>query len=186
MAQGKTENKCGAVVIGVGAEAGLGAALARRFAKEGLRVTIVGRTPERLQTVAEQIDATGGAVAIKVADATCEASGAALFDEVERDGDLELVAYNVGNNIAASTFETTPELFERLWRQNTFGGFLIGREAAQRFSERGTGTILFTVATASLRARPPFLAFAAAKSALRAVALGLAREFGPSRQLQLI
>ena len=120
----------------------------------------------------------GGAVAIKVADATSEADVAALFDEADRDGDLALVAYNVGNNIAASAQDTTPELFERLWRQNALGGFVVGREAARRFSQRGQGTILFTGATASLRARPPFLAFAAAKAALRAVAQGLAREFG--------
>ncbi len=171
-------NRGVALVIGVGAESGLGAALARRFAREGLRVMVAGRTPERLRIVAEQIAATRGAVAIKVADATSEADVAALFDEADRDGDLALVAYNVGNNIAASAQDTTPELFERLWRQNALGGFVVGREAARRFSQRGQGTILFTGATASLRARPPFLAFAAAKAALRAVAQGLAREFG--------
>jgi NAD(P)-dependent dehydrogenase (short-subunit alcohol dehydrogenase family) len=44
---------------------------------------------------------------------------------------------------------------------------------------QGSGSILFTGATASLRARPPFTAFASAKAALRAVAHGMAREFGP-------
>jgi NAD(P)-dependent dehydrogenase (short-subunit alcohol dehydrogenase family) len=66
-----------------------------------------------------------------------------------------------------------------LWRQNALGGFLVGREAVRQFAPRQRGTILFTGATASLRARPPFLAFASAKAALRAVAQGLAREFGP-------
>jgi NAD(P)-dependent dehydrogenase (short-subunit alcohol dehydrogenase family) len=56
---------------------------------------------------------------------------------------------------------------------------LVGREAVRRLVLRQRGTILFTGATASLRARPPFLAFASAKAALRAVAQGLAREFGP-------
>lgn len=175
----RTARRGGAIVIGVGAESGLGAALARRFAREGLRVIVAGRTRERLETVAALIAAEGGAVAAKVADATSEAEVAALFEEADRDGGLELVAYNVGNNVPAPALETTPELFERLWRQNAYGGFVVGREAARRFSERGQGTILFTGATASLRARPPFLAFAAAKAALRAVAQGLAREFGP-------
>lgn len=179
MAQGATVNKGSAIVVGVGAESGLGAALARRFAREGLRVTIAGRTPERLRVVAEQITAMGGAVAIRAADATSEADVAALFEEADLDGDLKLAAYNVGSNFAASAQDTAPELFERLWRQNALGGFIVGREAAQRFSERGQGAILFTGATASLRAHPPFLAFAAAKAALRAVAQGLAREFGP-------
>jgi NAD(P)-dependent dehydrogenase (short-subunit alcohol dehydrogenase family) len=178
MTQAATVNNGAALVIGVGAETGLGAALARRFAREGLRVTLAGRTRERLKVVAERIAATGGAVAIKTADATSEADVAALFEDADRDGDLRLVVYNVGSNVAASAQDTTPELFERLWRQNAFGGFIVGREAARRFCERGEGTILFTGATASIRARPPFLAFAAAKAALRAVAQGLAREFG--------
>jgi NAD(P)-dependent dehydrogenase (short-subunit alcohol dehydrogenase family) len=179
MASAKMESKGAAVVIGVGAQSGLGAGLARRFAKEGLRVTIAGRTPERLRSVASQIEASGGAVAIKVVDAAREVDVAELFEEADREGDLELVAYNVGSNLAASALETTPEIFERLWRQNALGGFLVGREAGRRLCERGAGTILFTGATASLRARPPFLAFAAAKAALRAVAQGLARELGP-------
>jgi NAD(P)-dependent dehydrogenase (short-subunit alcohol dehydrogenase family) len=179
MAQAKTDHAGAAIVIGVGAETGLGAALARRFAREGLRVTIAGRTPERLERVAAEIRAAGGAVAAKAADATRSDEVAALFDEAEPDGGLELVAYNVGANLPAPALETTPELFERLWRQNAFGGFVVGVEAVRRLAARGGGTLLFTGATASLRARPPFLAFAAAKAALRATAQGLAREFGP-------
>ena len=53
MTKEKAPHKGVAVVIGVGAETGLGAALARRFAREGLRVTIAGRTLDRLRAVAE-------------------------------------------------------------------------------------------------------------------------------------
>lgn len=168
-----------AVVVGVGAETGLGAALARRFAREGLRVVIAGRTGERLRATAAGIHEAGGTVLTKVTDATREKDVVALFDEAAAESDLELVVYNVGNNVAASALETTSELFERLWRQNAFGGFLVGREAARRLASRQKGTILFTGATASLRARPPFIAFGCAKAALRAVAQGLAREFAP-------
>lgn len=112
-------------------------------------------------------------------DATREKDVVTLFDEAAAESDLELVVYNVDNNVAASALETTSELFERLWRQNAFGGFLVGREAARRLASRQKGTILFTGATASLQARPPFIAFGCAKAALRAVAQGLAREFAP-------
>jgi NAD(P)-dependent dehydrogenase (short-subunit alcohol dehydrogenase family) len=168
-----------AVVVGVGAETGLGAGLARRFAREGLRVVVAGRTAERLRAAAACICSSGGSVMVKVADASREADVIALFDEAAGENDLELVVYNVGNNFAAPALETQTKLFEDLWRQNALGGFLVGREAVRRFAPRQRGTILFTGATASLRARPPFLAFASAKAALRAVAQGLAREFGP-------
>jgi NAD(P)-dependent dehydrogenase (short-subunit alcohol dehydrogenase family) len=168
-----------AVVVGVGAETGLGAALARRFAHEGMRVVIAGRTEKRLRATAAGIDAAGGQVLIKVTDATREKDVVSLFDEADVEGDVELVVYNVGNNVAAPALDTTSELFEGLWRQNALGGFLVGREAARRLAPHQKGTILFTGATASLRARPPFIAFASAKAALRAVAQGLAREFAP-------
>ena len=178
MTKEKAPHKGVAVVIGVGAETGLGAALARRFAREGLRVTIAGRTLDRLRAVAEGIAATGGAVLAQVADAASEADVAALLDDADRGGDVELVAYNVGSNVAASTLETTPKLFERLWRQNTLGGFIVGREAARRMASREGHDPLHRRDRVAEGASP-FLAFGAAKAGLRAVAQGLAREFGP-------
>jgi NAD(P)-dependent dehydrogenase (short-subunit alcohol dehydrogenase family) len=73
--------------------------------------------------------------------------------------------------------EMSDELFEATWRTSCYGGFLVGREAARRMLPAG-GTLIFTGATASLRARRPFTAFASAKAALRSVAHGMAREFG--------
>jgi NAD(P)-dependent dehydrogenase (short-subunit alcohol dehydrogenase family) len=61
----------------------------------------------------------------------------------------------------------------------TFGGFLVGREAARRLAPSGKGTIIFTGATASLRGKSPFAAFASAKAGLRSLAQSIAREFGP-------
>lgn len=168
-----------AVVVGVGAETGLGAGLARRLAQTGFHVIIAGRTKERLDAVAASLRSARGHVDIKVADAAHEPDAVALFNEACSENDLELVIYNVGNNFAAPALETQAKLFEDLWRQNALGGFFVGREATRRLAPRSRGTVLFTGATASLRARPPFLAFAAAKAALRAVAQGLAREFGP-------
>ncbi len=71
-------------------------------------------------------------------------------------------------------------LISRKWRVAAFGGFLVGREAARRLAPSGKGTIVFTGATASLRGKPPFTAFASAKAALRSLAQSMAREFGPS------
>jgi NAD(P)-dependent dehydrogenase (short-subunit alcohol dehydrogenase family) len=66
-----------------------------------------------------------------------------------------------------------------MWRVGCFGGFLVGREAARRMTGGGRGTILFTGASGSLRGRPGFAHFAAAKAGLRMVAQAMAREFGP-------
>src|SRR5690606_14274994 len=69
--------------------------------------------------------------------------------------------------------------FEQAWRVCCLGGFHVGHEAARRMVPAGGGTLVFTGATASVKARPPFTAFASAKHALRGLAFAMAREFGP-------
>lgn len=168
-----------AIVIGVGASTGVGGALCRRFAREGLHVLVGGRTPEKIEKVADEVRAAGGSATAVAIDATKAEDIARIFDAAEQAGGApELVVYNAGNNQFSPLLEMTDEFFEQVWRIGCFGGFLTGREAARRMLPAG-GSLLFTGATASLRARPPFTAFASAKAALRAVAHGMAREFGP-------
>jgi NAD(P)-dependent dehydrogenase (short-subunit alcohol dehydrogenase family) len=165
-----------AIVIGVGAERGVGAALCRRFAAEGLRVVVGGRTPEKVERVAEAIREQGGSAVAVAMDATRAEDVERTFDAAE--GAPELVVYNAGNNQFRPLLEMDDAFFEQLWRLCCFGGFLTGREAARRMLPNGGGSLIFTGATASIRARPPFTAFASAKAALRALAHGMAREFG--------
>jgi len=169
-----------AIVIGVGASAGLGGALCRRFATEGLQVFAAGRSQQKLELVTGEIARAGGSAVPVVSDATVEEQVIQLFDTVEgRGGAPEIVVYNAGNNEFRPLLEMDAQFWERVWRLCCFGGFLVGREAARRMLPEGGGTLIFTGATASIRARPPFTAFASAKAALRALAHGMAREFGP-------
>jgi NAD(P)-dependent dehydrogenase (short-subunit alcohol dehydrogenase family) len=169
-----------AVVVGVGSQQGLGAALARRFASEGHRVIVSGRTEEKIAEVVRTITDSGGRAEAFRADATVESEVVALFDFAQSSGHVvDLVVFNAGNNVRHD-FRTMPaELFEQTWRVATFGGFLVGREAARRLTPLANGTIIFTGATASLRGKPPFTAFASAKAGLRSLAQSMAREFGP-------
>jgi NAD(P)-dependent dehydrogenase (short-subunit alcohol dehydrogenase family) len=170
-----------AIVVGVGSEQGLGAALSRRFAREGYSVIVSGRTEAKLARVVRTIINDGGKAEAVVADAAIEADVVALFNraEVGRADGLDLVVFNAGNNAPHDFRTMSAEFFEQTWRVATLGGFLVGREAARRLTPRGRGTIVFTGATASLRGRPPFTAFASAKAGLRSLAQSMAREFGP-------
>lgn len=170
-----------AIVIGVGAESGLGARLCRRFAREGLHVLAAGRTANRVEALAQAIRADGGKATGVSCDATAEADVLKLFaaaDALAPSG-LALVAFNAGNNAMQDFVSMEAAFFEDTWRVACFAGFLAGREAARRMAPAGRGTILFTGASASLRGKPPFGAFASAKAGLRAVAQAMAREFGP-------
>lgn len=172
-----------AVVVGVGAEQGLGAALGRRFAAEGHHVLLAGRTAEKLERVVRSIAAAGGSAEAVVADATREDEIIRLFDRAMAPGDglapVDIVVFNAGNNRRVDFREVEASLFEELWRVGCFAGFLVGREAARRLAPLGRGTVIFTGASASLRGRPGFAQFAAAKAGLRMVAQSMAREFGP-------
>jgi NAD(P)-dependent dehydrogenase (short-subunit alcohol dehydrogenase family) len=168
-----------AIVVGVGAERGLGAAAARRFAAEGYRVFVAGRTRERLDAVVRSIEARGGAAVALPTDATREEDVVSLFDRAFENESPDLVVYNAGSFLRSDLVDLSAADFEKTWRINCFGGFLVGREAARRLLPLGRGTILFTGASASLRGRPGFVHFAAAKAGLRMVAQSMARPNGP-------
>jgi NAD(P)-dependent dehydrogenase (short-subunit alcohol dehydrogenase family) len=76
-----------AVVVGVGAERGLGAALCRRFARGGYHVLVAGRTPAKIGRIAETIAAAGGSAEPIAMDATRESDVAGLFERAMAPGD---------------------------------------------------------------------------------------------------
>ena len=168
------------LVVGVGD--GLGSALARAFAAEGYAVCMTRRPRnlDSLERLAEEIRGAGGTAHAFGVDARSEDEMVALFAGIERDvGPLEVVVFNIGANVRFGIRETTARVFTKVWEMGCFAGFLAGREAAKAMVPRGRGTILFTGATASVRGRDGFAAFAAAKHGLRAVAQSMARELGP-------
>ena len=169
----KSETKPAALVVGVGP--GLGAALVRRFAREGMGVAIAARRVDKLKDLAAE---TGGRA--YACDATSEISVDDLFAAVERDlGTPRLVVFNASNFVRKPVVELTPAEIESSWRACCLGGFLVGRAAARAMLPGGPGTILLTGATAALRGGANFAAFAIGKFGLRALAQSMARELGP-------
>ena len=166
-------------IAGVGASAGLGAALARRFAREGLRVAVTGRSRERLDAIVDEIRRAGGQAFALPGDVTRESELADNARQLTESGTLEVAIFNAAGATRAPTLELSAEQFEAAWRVTTLGGFLFARAALPSLLAGGRGSLLFTGATASLRGRPPFAAFASAKAGLRSLAQSLAREFGP-------
>ncbi len=166
----------------VGAGDGVGSAIARAFAREGLAVCITRRPRnlESLEAVAASIRAEGGEAHAFGVDARNEAEMIALVDRIEAEiGPLQVVVFNIGANVRFPVVETTAQVYSKVWEMAALAGFFTGREAARVMTPRGKGTILFTGATASTRGGAGFSAFAGAKAALRQLAQSLAREIGP-------
>ena len=172
-----------ALVIGVGAELGLGAALCRKIAANGYHVYVAGRTQVKLDAVTHGIAGQGGSAESFAMDGTSEADIMRLYDHAMSPPDNidvpSLVVYNVGNNRRVPFRDLTEAQMQDFLRSGPVGGFLVGREAARRLAPLGRGTVIFTGASASLRGKPGFAHFAAAKAGLRMVAQSMVREFGP-------
>ena len=170
------------VCLVIGAGDGVGGAIARAFAAQGHEVCITRRPRhlDQLEALAAAIRETGGKARAFGVDARAEDEMIALVDQIEREvGPLEVVVFNIGANVRFDITETTAQVFSKVWEMACFAGFLAGREAARVMTPRGRGTILFTGASASLRGKEGFAAFASAKAGLRAVAQSMARELGP-------
>lgn len=168
------------VALIIGAGDATGGAVARRFAREGFTACVVRRTGDKLQPLVEKIKAAGGKAHGFGCDARREDQVIDLFAKIERDiGPIEIMVFNVGGNIRFPILEMTAQKYQKTWEMAAFAGFLAGREAAKYMTARGHGTILFTGASASLRGRSGFSAFAGGKHALRALAQSVARELGP-------
>jgi NAD(P)-dependent dehydrogenase (short-subunit alcohol dehydrogenase family) len=166
-------------IAGVGASAGLGAALAGRFAREGFSVAVTGRSRERLDAIVDEIRSAGGRAVALPGDVTREADLTEIARQLGNTGTLEVAIFNAAGATRAPTLELSAEQFEAAWRVTTLGGFLFARAALPLLLAAGRGSLLFTGATASLRGRPPFAAFASAKAGLRSLTQSFAREFGP-------
>jgi NAD(P)-dependent dehydrogenase (short-subunit alcohol dehydrogenase family) len=159
----------------VGAGSGLSASLARLFARNGLQVALASRNPDRLAALAGETAA---------ATFACEAAEpeevGGLFDAViATQGVPDVVVYNASARARGPVAELDPAAVARAIAVSAYGGFLVGQQAARHMLARGSGAILFTGASASVKGYPLSAAFAMGKFALRGLAQSMARELSP-------
>ncbi len=166
-----------AVVTGVGP--GLGAALVRRFAAS-YAVAILARKADYLKALAGEIRRTGATVLDVSCDVSDHAQVTEAFHVIHVElGEPEVLLYNAGSGTFGTITEITPQQYEADWRVNALGAFLTAREVTAGMIARGRGTMLFTGATAGMKAGPRSVSFGPAKFAMRGLAQSLARDLGP-------
>jgi NAD(P)-dependent dehydrogenase (short-subunit alcohol dehydrogenase family) len=159
----------------VGAGTGLSAALARLFAREGMKVALASRNPGALAALCAETGARAFAC-----DSVHLAQVRRLFSEMEGAlGEPDVVVYNASARVRGPLVELEPGEVERALAVTAFGGFLVAQEAARRMLPRKRGAILFTGASASVKGYPQSAPFAMGKFALRGLAQSMARELAP-------
>jgi len=159
----------------VGAGDGLSASLARRLAREGLRVALAARNAEKFT----QLSAAIGAEAFACNAADPE-QVSRLFSEVERRiGVPDVVVYNASARVRGPLLDLAPSDVANALSVSAFGGFLVAQQAVRRMLPKRSGAVLFTGASASIKGYAQSAPFAMGKFALRGLAQSMAREFSP-------
>jgi len=171
---GKDKDMAETVLI-IGAGAGLSASVARRFAKEGARVALAARHPENLQDLGAALGAR--TYGCDVAD---RASVDFLVAQVTADlGAPDVVMFNASGRVRGPFTELDPEAVKQALLVSCYGGYLVCAAVVPGMLERGSGTILLTGASASVKGYAQSAPFAMGKFALRGLAQSLARELQP-------
>ncbi len=170
------------VCLVIGAGAGIGGTVGKRFAREGYHAVLCRRTDQDgLNTLVRDIESEGGSASGQLLNAV-EADGIEdLVAGVEADiGPIEVVVFNLGAQIGNRALaETTYKAFEIGWRMATFALFRVASAVCPLMEERGTGTILVTSATAAVRGNKGQHSHAAAMGGRRMLCQSLNAEFGP-------
>jgi NAD(P)-dependent dehydrogenase (short-subunit alcohol dehydrogenase family) len=162
-------------ILIVGAGTGLSAAVARRFAREGARVALAARRPEKLGDLAQELGARTYAcdVAERVA---VDAMMAQVTAEL---GLPDVVMFNPSARVRGPFTGLDPEAVREALLVTCYGGYLVCNAVVPDMALRGSGTILLTGASASVKGYAQSASFAMGKFGLRGLAQSLAREFQP-------
>jgi len=136
---------------------------------------LAARNVEKLAPLATEIRAQTFAV-----DASDLAAVVRLFEDADRRlGEPDVVLFNASARAHGPIAELDPEAVRKAIEISAYGGFLVVQQAVQRMLPHGSGAILLTGASASVKGYPLSAAFAMGKFALRGLAQSTARELGP-------
>jgi len=170
------------VCLVIGAGAGIGGNVGKRFAAGGYHVVLCRRSDEAgLQNLVEQIQADGGDASGYLLNAVEEGSIEERIAHVEAEiGPIEVVLYNLGAQIGNRPLEDTSyKAFELGWRMGTFGLFRAASVLCPIMEARGKGVILVTSATAAVRGNEGQHSHAAAMGGRRMLCQSLNAQFAP-------
>ncbi len=163
-------SKC-ALIVGAGA--GISASFARLLMREGYKVALASRSG------AARADALDTALRVSC-DAADPRAVEQLFARLDHElPPLDVVLYNPSFRSRGALIELVADDVRRSLEVTAFGAFLVAQQAARRMLARGTGCILFTGASASVKGYPNSAPFAMGKFALRGLAQSIARELAP-------
>lgn len=170
------------VCLVMGAGAGIGGNVGKRFAKGGYHAVLCRRSDAQgLERLVQEIEAVGGAASGFLLNAADANSIEERVAAVEKDiGPIEVVVFNLGAQIGDRALaDTSYKAFEMGWRLATFALFRLASAVLPRMEARGHGTLIVTSATAAVRGNAGQHSHAAAMGGRRMLCQTLNAEFAP-------
>ncbi len=170
------------VCLVIGAGAGIGGTVGKRFAREGYHAVLCRRTDEAgLAKLVDEIEGAGGSASGFLMNAIADGTIEERVEQVEADiGPIEVAIFNLGAQIGNRALgETSAKAFEMGWRLATLGLFRLAKAVCPRMVERGGGTLIVTSATAAVRGNAGQHSHAAAMGGRRLLCQTLNAEFSP-------
>ena len=168
------------VCLILGAGAGIGGNVAKRFARAGYHAVLARRSDQQgLDRLVGEIETEGGSATGFIVNAVLEDSIERLVETVETGiGPIEVAVFNLGAQIGSRTLANTSlKAFEVGWRMATFGLFRLAQALFPHMERRGKGTLLVTSATAAMRGNAGQHSHAAAMAGRRMLCQTLNAEF---------
>jgi citronellol/citronellal dehydrogenase len=170
----------GQVALVTGGGSGIGRCTAHELAALGAAVAIAGRDVAKLDSVRAEIEADGGVCTTHRCDIRDEAEVIALIDGVlERHGRLDALVNNAGGQYPQPLAKISSKGFEAVVRLNLFGGFMMMREAYNRWMAEHGGAIVNTIADI-WGGWPNFAHSGAARGGMWTLTESAASEWAPS------
>ncbi len=168
------------VLLVLGAGAGIGGTVARRFAREGYHAVLCRRSDEAgLHKLVSEIEQAGGSASGHILNAVEDNCIETLVEDVEKQiGPIAAVLFNLGAQIGNRSLEDTSlRQFELGWRMATFALFRTAKTVLPKMAGRGGGTLLVTSATSAVRGNSGQHSHAAAMGGRRMLCQTLNAEY---------
>ena len=168
------------VCLVIGAGAGIGGTVAKKFAANGYHAFLARRTDEDgLNKLISDIEKSGGKASGSLLNVIEENSIEDLVNKIESEiGPIDTVIYNIGAQIGDRALaETSYKAFEMGWRMATFGLFRLAQVITPKMKERQAGNIIVTSATSAVRGNGGQHSHAAAMGGRRMLCQSLNAEF---------
>jgi NAD(P)-dependent dehydrogenase (short-subunit alcohol dehydrogenase family) len=168
------------VAIVTGAGAGIGEAIAIRFAEEGAAVVLADLNLGGAQSVAEKIKASGGRAVAIATDISDEARAKAISElAVKEFGGIDIVVNNAADFTTFGVEDATPEHWRRVLGVNVIGTALVSKHAIPHIKRRGSGAIVNIASMSGIIAQPNFATYNSSKGAVLTMTRCMALDLAP-------